>query len=41
MARNTWSFKMVAVGRDTDVAGLPESDDWTTWNVHEMWVAVE
>ena len=33
--------KMVAVGRDTGVAGLPASNDWTTWNAHEMRAAVE
>ncbi len=33
--------KMVAVGRDTGVAGLPASDDWTTWDAHEMRAAVE
>ncbi len=33
--------RMVAVGRDTGVAGLPASDDWTTWDAHEMRAAVE
>ena len=34
-------IKLVAVGRDTGVAELPESDDWTTWDAHEMRAAVE
>ena len=33
--------KMVAVDRNTGVAGLPASDDWTTWDAHEMRAAVE
>ena len=34
-------IKVVAVGRDTGVAGLPESDDWTTWDADQMRTAVE
>ena len=33
--------KLVAVGRATGIPGLPESDDWTTWNAHQMRAAVE
>ena len=33
--------KLVAVGRGTGVAGLPESDDWTTWDAGQMRPAVE
>ena len=33
--------KLVAVGRGTGVAGLPESDDWTTWDAAQMRAAVE
>ena len=33
--------RVVAVGRDTGVAGLPANDDWTTWDGHEMRAAVE
>ena len=32
--------RMVAVDRDTGVPGLPASNDWTTWNAHEMRAAV-
>lgn len=35
------AVRIVAVGRDTSMAGLPASDDWTTWDVHEMRAAVE
>ena len=34
-------IKLVAVGRGTGVAGLPESDDWTTWDAGQMRAAVE
>jgi hypothetical protein len=33
--------RMVAVGRSTGVPGLPESDDWTTWDADDMRAAVE
>ena len=33
--------KLVAVGRGTGVAGLSESDDWTTWDAGQMRAAVE
>ena len=33
--------KLVAVGRGTGVAGLPESDDWTRWDAGQMRSAVE
>ena len=33
--------KLVAVGRGTGVAGLPESDDWTMWDAGQMRAAVE
>ena len=33
--------KLVDVGRGTGVAGLPESDDWTTWDAGQMRAAVE
>ncbi len=33
--------KLVAVGRGTGVPGLPESDDWTTWDAGQMRAAVE
>ena len=29
------AVRIVAVGRDTGMAGLPASDDWTTWDAHE------
>lgn len=32
---------VVAVGRSTGVEGLPESDDWTTWDAEQMRAAVE
>lgn len=35
------AVKMVAVGRDTGVSGLPASDDWTAWDAHEMRATVE
>jgi hypothetical protein len=35
------AVRIVAVGRDTGVAGLPTSDDWTTWDAHQMRAAVE
>ena len=34
-------LKLVAVGRGTGVPGLPESDDWTTWDAGRMRAAVE
>ena len=33
--------KLVEVGRGTGVAGLPQSDDWTTWYGGQMRAAVE
>ena len=33
--------KLVAVGRGTGVPGLPESDDWTTWDAGQMRAAIE
>jgi len=33
--------RIVAVGRDTGVSGLPESDDWTTWDADQMRAAVD
>ena len=33
--------KLVAVGRGTGVPGLPENDDWTTWDAGQMRAAVE
>ena len=33
--------RMVAVGRSTGVPGLPESNDWTTWDADDMRAAVE
>ena len=35
------AVKLVAVGRGTGVQGLPESDDWTTWDAGQMRAAVE
>ena len=35
------AVRIVAVGRDTGMAGLPASDDWTTWDAHEMRAAVD
>ena len=35
------AVKIVAVGRDTGEAGLPPSDDWTSWDAHEMRAAVQ
>ena len=32
---------MIAAGRSTGVSGLPESDDWTTWNADQMRAAIE
>ena len=32
---------IVAVGRNTGVAELPTSNDWTMWEAHEMRAAVE
>ena len=39
--RNIWWVKLVGVGRGTGVPGLPESDDWTTWDAGQMRAAVE
>jgi hypothetical protein len=33
--------KLVGMGRTTGVSGLPESDDWTTWDAGQMRAAVE
>ena len=33
--------KLVAVGRGTGVPGLPETDDWTTWDAGQIAAAVE
>ena len=33
--------KLVAVGRSTGIAGLPEGDDWTRWDAGQMRAAVE
>ena len=33
--------RIVAVGRDTGVSGLPASDGWTTWDRNEMRAAVD
>ena len=35
------AVKMIAVGRNYGVPGLPASDDWTTWGADEMRAAVE
>ena len=35
------AVKVVAVGRDTGVSGLPARDDWTAWDAAEMRAAVE
>ena len=35
------AIELVAVGRGTGVPGLPESDDWTTWDAGQMRAAVE
>ena len=35
------AVRMVAVGRSTGVAGLPDSDEWTAWDAGEMRAAVE
>jgi len=35
------AVSVVAAGRSTGVSGLPESDDWTAWDVDEMRAAVE
>ena len=35
------AVRVVAISRDTGMAGLPTSDDWTTWDAHEMRAAVE
>ena len=32
---------MVAAGRSAGVPGMPASDDWTTWDAHEMRCAVD
>ena len=36
-----FAVRLVAVGRSTGASGLPESDDWTAWDVKEMRAAVE
>ena len=33
--------RIVAVGRDTGVSGLPASDDWTKWDADQMRAAVD
>ena len=35
------AVRLVAVGRNTGVSGLPASDDWTTWDADEMRAAVD
>ena len=35
------AVRIVAAGRSTGVSGLPQSNDWTTWDTHEMRAAVE
>ena len=35
------AVKLVAVGRSTGTPGLPQSDDWTTWDARQMRAAVE
>ena len=35
------AVRIVAVGRDTGVTGLPTSNDWTSWDAREMRAAVE
>ena len=35
------AVKLVAVGRSTGVPGLPQSEDWTTWDARQMRAAVE
>ncbi len=35
------AVKLVAVGRSTGIPGLPQSDDWTTWDARQMRAAVE
>ena len=35
------AVRIVAAGRSAGVAGLPESDDWATWDADEMRAAVE
>ena len=35
------AVSIVAAGRSTGLPRLPLSNDWTTWNAHEMRAAVE
>ena len=35
------AIRIVASGRNTGAPGLPESDDWTTWDADEMRAAVD
>ncbi|MCY4638646.1 MAG: hypothetical protein OXG04_29785 [Acidobacteria bacterium] len=35
------AVRIGAAGRSTGVPGLPESNDWTTWNASEMRAAVK
>lgn len=34
-------IRLVASGRNIGVPGLPETDDWTTWDADQMRAAVE
>ena len=33
--------RLVAVGRNAGIAGLPEGDDWTAWDAEQMWAVVD
>lgn len=33
--------RVIAVGRSTGVAGLPDSDKWMSWDADEMQAAVD
>ena len=35
------AVRFVAAGRHSGAPGLPEGDDWTAWDAHEMRAAVE
>ena len=35
------AVRLVAVGRDTGVSGLPAGDDWTAWDAQQMRAAVD
>ena len=35
------AIRLIAVGRGVGIAGLPESDDWSTWDSKQMRAAVD